>query len=125
MSETTFLNIDLDLESENDLQPLIDAWGEEIFVLGLDNDDGIWRGSFETMEDEAEKIIDKYYQLVTGLSPVLRELWDNTNQRIFDIGFEAGSELRIFQSHLSEQSIAKINSIGGRLTITIYANNDN
>lgn len=124
MSDTQFLNIDLDLESKHDIRPLAEAWGEDVFTFRLDNDDGIWRGSFETMEDDAEKIIDKYYQLVTGLSPALRELWDSASQRIFDIGFEAGSDPRVFQAHLSDQAVAKIHSIGGSLTVTIYANSD-
>lgn len=124
MSQTQFLNIDLDLESDHDIRPLADAWGDDIFTFRLDNDDGIWRGSFETMEDDAEKIIDKYHQLVTGLSPALRELWDNARQRIFDIGFEASSEPRVFQAHLSDQAVAKIHSIGGSLTVTIYTNSD-
>ncbi|ASP37933.1 hypothetical protein CHH28_04235 [Bacterioplanes sanyensis] len=125
MNESSFLNIDLDLESEHDLRPLAQAWGDDVCVFRLDNDDGVWRGSFETMEEDAEQIIDKYHQLVTKLSPPLRALWDSAHQRVFDIGFQSGAEPRLYRSVLSAQAISKIEEMGGSIAVSIYANNDN
>ncbi|WP_405600828.1 MULTISPECIES: hypothetical protein [unclassified Pseudoalteromonas] len=124
MSEIHFLNIDLDIESKEDIRPIVHFWGEEVMIFRLEEIEGTWRGSFETSEDTENDIVDKYHQLIMSLPPNLRAIWDGCIKRIFDFGFEAGSLPRAFQSSLSQSSISKLAEIGGAITVTIYVSAD-
>ncbi|AQQ01450.1 hypothetical protein B0W48_17730 [Pseudoalteromonas aliena] len=124
MSEIHFLNIDLDIESKEDISPIVEFWGDAVMVFRLEEAEGVWLGSFETSEDAQNDIVNKYHQLITSLPPNLRAIWDRCIKRIFDFGFEAGSSPRVFQSALSQSSISKLAEIGGAITVTIYASAD-
>lgn len=121
MLETSFANIDLDIESDQDITPLAEFWGDELIVFRLEQDDGIWFGTFETSEETAEEIVEKYYRLVSDLTPDLRNIWDKATKKVFDIGFNAGTEPRVFQFLVSHEAISKLSSIGGSIAVTIYA----
>ncbi len=120
MNEINFLNIDLDMESDSDITPIVAFWGERISVNRLECQDGIWYGSFETWEEEENTIIAIYHDLVTNLSPDLRRVWNQARKRDFDFGYEGGDIPKSFHSRLSLESISKLTEIKGSVTITIY-----
>ena len=120
MSEINFLNIDLDIESDSDITPIVKFWEERISVNRLECLDGIWYGSFETWEEEENTIIATYHDLVSNLSPDLRRVWDQARKRDFDFGYEGGDTPRSFHSRLTLESISKLTEIKGSVTITIY-----
>ena len=120
MSEINFLNIDLDIESDSDITPIVEFWGGRISVHRLECLDGTWYGSFETWEEEENTIIAIYHDLVRNLSPDLRRVWDQARKRDFDFGYEGGDTPRSFHSRLTLESISKLTEINGSVTITIY-----
>ena len=121
MLETSFANIDLDIESTQDITPLVEFWGEELIVFRLEQDNGIWFGTFETAEETTEEIVEKYYRLVSDLTPNLRSIWDSASKKVFDIGFNAGLEPHMYQFSVSHEAISKLSSIGGSIAVSIYA----
>lgn len=121
MLATSFANIDLDIESAHDITPLVEFWGEELIVFRLEQDDGVWFGTFETSEETAEAIVEKYYRLVSDLTPDLRSIWDRATKKVFDFGFNAGPEPHMYQFSVSHEAISKLSSIGGSIAVTIYA----
>ncbi|QUM82014.1 MULTISPECIES: hypothetical protein [unclassified Moritella] len=121
MNDTHFLNVDLDVESKQDITPIVEFWGDEISVFRLEEVDGTWFGAFETLESAEDDIIEKYHQLITGLPSDLRTIWDSAIKRVFDFGYDGGSTPRAFQSTLSQDSVSKLADVGGRITVTIYA----
>ncbi|TMO10985.1 hypothetical protein [Pseudoalteromonas sp. S558] len=78
MSEIHFLNIDLDIESKEDISPIVEFWGDAVMVFRLEEAEGVWLGSFETSEDAQNDIVNKYHQLITSLPPNLRAIWDRS-----------------------------------------------
>lgn len=120
MSEITFLNIDLDIESNEDISSIVSEWGERISVHRHEEIDGIFYGSFETCCSGVEEIIDEYFSLINGLSTDARGVWDRALKRDFDFGYESGSMPNNFHSRVSEASVKKLATVGGSVVITIY-----
>ena len=120
MNEIHFLNIDLDVESTDDLAPIIQEWEDRVIVFRNEEVDGIYYGSFETSQSGLEEIIEEYYSLITGLSHESRLIWDRALKRKFDFGYEGGHKPNYFQSNISAQHLSKLVEIGGSMVITIY-----
>ena len=121
MNETTFANIDLEIESEQDITPLAESWREDLIVFRLEKEGGIWFGSFETSEGSVKDIVEKYYQLVSGLTTELRDIWGCASKKTFDIGFNAGHMPHMYQFNLPQEEVSKLSQIGGSIAISIYA----
>jgi hypothetical protein len=120
MNEILFLNIDLDIESANDIAPIINEWGDKIHVLRNERIDNIYYGSFETSCSGINEIIDFYICLISSLSDEARRIWDSATVKNFDFGYESGIKPNNFHSHLNANSVRAISSVGGSIVITIY-----
>lgn len=123
MDDTTFLNIDLDIESIIDIAPIVKSFGEEVAVLRNDQIDGVYYGSFETLLAEPNEIIAEYARLIDNLDSKARQVWDQCSVKRFDAGFQCGAKPYSYHSTLSNDSLSKISALGGELVITIYAHN--
>lgn len=120
MNETCFLNIDLDIESTVDIEPILKEWGNRVCVLRNEHLDGIYYGSFETNFNNKEAIIEEYVKLIEGLSSRSREIWDNALKRDFDFGYQSGTTPSHFHSNIDSVQLNKLAQVGGNLVITIY-----
>ena len=123
MQETSFLNIDLDIESKEDLTPLMKCWKDEIVIFRLEKENGIWYCSIETSEVSESDIINKYYQLVSNLNSDLKNIWYRALKRNFDFGYERNITQKSFQTNISQEYVSKINEMHGSITITTYLSN--
>ena len=89
-----FLNADLDIFSDQDLQPLIDEIGERAFLLhgGPFTDDLPFMARYEIDHDAdtktPETLILAFCLLIESLSPTSRALWDSSRQRVIDLGYD-------------------------------------
>lgn len=128
MTETKFLNVDLELESTSDLSPLSQHFGEEVCVLF-----GGWVGeryvlSLETTSEtpcpsgalDADAVIHDFIALVSALPLPLRSLWDGCCSRVFDIGIDAGTAPFPFRQDVPEVTLQNASSVGAALRITVY-----
>lgn len=120
MSEIEFLNIDLDIESKEDISPIVEEWEGKITVFRNDKAEEGYFASFETQCSGVEEIINEYVRLVNSLSEKSREIWDRAEKRTFDFGFESGTEPNNFNVKMDQLLIQKLADIGGGITITIY-----
>ncbi|WP_163834402.1 hypothetical protein [Spartinivicinus ruber] len=120
MNEICFLNIDLDIESAEDLTPIIQEWEDRVIVFQHEKIGDVYHGSFETSCNKLEEIIEEYYTLVMGLTRKSKHIWDHAISRKFDFGYESGNKPNYFQSHISAQHVSKLTDIGGSIVITIY-----
>jgi hypothetical protein len=116
-----FVNVDLDLESSDDLTPLVTAL--EPHAYSLERPTG--RASFELNEfDDAagpEPIILEFVRLVTNLPPDARNLWDRASRRILDVGLQSSRE-PFHETHcLAAETLRAVAAIGAEIAITIYA----
>ena len=121
MKDTTFLNVDLEIESDSDLQSLIDEFGDAVSVLGHRKEGDRFFATFETGYGDPNRIIMEYLRLVKNLSPIVRKHWDNCSPKVFDIGIESGIVPRMYKVELSEESTNAISEMGGKVVVSVYS----
>jgi len=122
MNETHFLNIDLELEADFDLKPIVDEFAPDVTVLGSHEASGRFHAAFETGYGDPNEIVLEYERLVDRLSPEARKLWDKCSSIVFDVGIEGGASPRMYQMDLTEKSINVIARLGGKIVVSVYAN---
>ncbi len=118
MSETKFLNVDLDLRGKTGIREILDALGRDIIELNCETTD------FACVEvscliKNIDDLISEYFRLVNGLSKEARSVWNNLDSRIFNIGIQTGDS-KSSEFRLSAKSISQIQAMGGEIEITVY-----
>ncbi len=119
-----FINVDLDLLGSEPLTPLLDAWGEAMFVLHqTDGPEGGHSVGLEVSEqtETAEATILEFVRLVEQLDPELRARWDRLDERVLDVGIQSGLHPRHWRFDLAPTTVAAIERIGAQLSCTVYA----
>ena len=120
MNEIHFLNIDLDIESSIDINPIVKERGGRVSVHRCEEVDGIFYGSFETGCSGVSAIIDEYLSLIEGLSKTSRDIWNKAVKRDFDFGYESGTTPNNFHSRIESEFINKLANLGGSVIVTIH-----
>jgi hypothetical protein len=114
-----FLNVDLDIESAEDLTPLIDALSP--YAITLDRPPGM--ATFE-LEDSSptspEPLIEEFVRLVKALPPDARALWEGASRRVFDIGIESVRGPAQEVHRLSPRTLRAAAAVGAEIALTIY-----
>ena len=118
-----FLNVDLELKSESSLQPIVDSFGDNIYVLGCGSVGSHYQAAFESPgipNADPDLLIRYFCDLIQDFHGVGKAAWETAFSRVFNIGHESGHEPKFIESELSPDTIAKISSIGASITITVY-----
>jgi hypothetical protein len=121
MNTTHFLNIDLEIESKEDILILVEELSSKLCKLSYHECNGAYCASFEPHEFEIERIISEYLSAITSLSDEGRRMWEACVKREFNLGFQAGVSPRGYEKFISQNSLKEILSVNGQLGITIYA----
>jgi hypothetical protein len=126
LNRSHFLNVDLDIYSKVDLQPLADALGSKVDVLYCGREGARSRkhvARFELAADvnDADSAIRRLCGLIHGLPPDPRALWDAATSREFSIGLQAGARPRSIDFVIEAATIAAVAELNGRISITLYA----
>jgi hypothetical protein len=121
MTETCFLNVDLDLRSTVDLTELARALEPGALTLACRAVDGGYVASFEIAghATDAESTIRRLLALVDALPSQARLLWNQT-ERDFSIGLRAGSRESRFELALPPDVVKLVAGIGASLSVTVY-----
>jgi hypothetical protein len=121
MSEAKFLNVDLDVESSASLDPLIQEWGERVFVVHHTRLGGSETASFECEEpgEDPAEIVNRFCELVESLSPAGRAAWDACGRRTLNFGFEGG-DIRCEVTIGDAATVRRLAELVIALEITIY-----
>jgi hypothetical protein len=123
LDKTIFLNVDLDVCSKSDLQPLVDAMGKKVspsFVARLK------RMYFAHMDlaignpKSPESAILQYCKLIQSLPESARKDWDGAKTRTFDIGIEAPGRSSYYWSAISEKAIKAASEVNAQIAVTVY-----
>jgi hypothetical protein len=122
---TQYLNTDLEIESRDDLTPIIEAFGDDVICLHHGPVRGHNFASFEVVgssgdSPSAEDCIRWFYALVQGLSPSARSTWESCSRRTFDIGFEGGLNGENCQQILQYEVVSLLAAMRADLVITVY-----
>lgn len=122
-----FANVQLEIESEMDLTPIVDFLGDRVSIhfhgrwnasrnlLSLSLADVPWREV-----RAAELTVSALSDLVEGMPEDIRGLWDVAVSRRFDVGYESGSEGAELQSRFEAGTLERLSELGAELVITIY-----
>jgi hypothetical protein len=124
LDETLFRNVDLDIYSRSDLQPLVTALGHRVIDLYV----GRVRRTYEAHLELATgrnnqtvaSIILGFCKLIERLPSAKRELWDSAKTRSFDIGIEAPKRNFHFWTAVSPEAVRAAAEVGAQIAVTVY-----
>ena len=118
---TFFLNVDLDLESTDDLNALVLAL--EPRAMSLERPPG--RASFElkvpVSPADPELLIREFVSIVHQLPPEARTLWDRCSRRVLDIGIQCASCPAQETYRLTPATLRMAADVGAEIALTVYA----
>jgi hypothetical protein len=120
-SELQFLNVDLEVRSSTDLQPLIDDLGEDVVNLHTGRVHDHYLATFEAIiSGDADHRISYLCGLVDQLDSEARQSWEQASSKVFDIGYEAGVGPKSYESNLRPETIAAVARTGAAIRVTVY-----
>jgi len=122
-THTHFLNVDLDIFSKRDLQPLLNAFGEKVCVLYSGRHGQTYRAHVELarITKAADATIRDFCALVDALPEAVYSLWNQAKQRDFNIGVQAGMSLQSCEFPLPAETLKAAHKLGARIVFTVYA----
>lgn len=139
-----YRNVDLEIRSQSDLGPLRDGLGESVdvlycgetepesgtFLLSVElsgcgiscaTDSGVPASGSSDADNAADATVIALCKLVDGLTDTARDAWNNAQDRMFDMGFDADAgDARVGQPLLSVEAIRQVARIGARLALSVY-----
>jgi len=125
-----FINADLEITSNEDLEPIRLAFAQfgcrfaEMYCGQTDPDS--YLASLEIHPDEerddqtAEVKINAFCDSISELQGLARDLWDRAARRVIDLGYLADDECRPFNERLSLDTLRRMEKLGIELAMTIY-----
>jgi hypothetical protein len=123
LNETHFLNVDLDIYSKSDLQPLVDAFGKAVSVLFAGRIRRTYKAVLEVTkyQRDADATIRLFCELIRALPRPAKRLWNDAKTRDFSIGIEAADQPNSRDFPLSADAVKQAAEVGARIVITVYA----
>jgi hypothetical protein len=120
---THFLNVDLHIYSRSNLQPLVDAFGENAIDLQNERVRGLyWAVLEENLSRRGSPTVDRAIrrlcQLIRARTPAQRRLWNKATRRDFNIGIQSDVEGNAF--HIEAETVKAAAAVGARIVITVY-----
>jgi hypothetical protein len=122
---THFLNVDLDIYSKYDLQPLVTAMSDKVFVLHVGRYKRTYRAHLELAASGLAKSPDstlrKFCALIGTLPRTAVEVWNAAKVRDFNIGVQAGTQPNSFEFALAPETVRAVSEVNARIAFTVYA----
>ena len=122
MGSCHYLNTDLEIESLDDLSPIVARFGEDVVLMYHGDAMGHRRASFEIagLVADADAVIQHFCMLAEGLTEPERPIWDNCTKRVLDIGYSCGTSPGAFRSEIRTKTIKRVAALGASIIVTIY-----
>ena len=120
-----FINVDVELISEEDLHPLEDELKEKISILLSERRGGKYALNFECAsykEGGVSGILEQLTSVLSGLSESCSQLLANCESRRLDVGYNSGAEGWVY-GKISSELLSKVSELGFDLYISVYGLN--
>jgi len=119
---TSFLNVDLEIWSHEDLAPLVDALDPHAYALYVGRVGRRYRASFELNRHARtpDTAIRRLVAAVRGLPPRQRARWNRATRRDFNIGIQAARDRHSREFPIEPATVAMVAKVGGRIVVTVY-----
>ncbi len=119
---THFLNVDLDIYSKSNLQPLVTVLGRKVFVLHAGRDRRTYHAHLElTRVNGVQMQPYAAFALVQALPKAERDLWSTSKVRDFNIGVQAATHPPSYETALAVETIKAASDVQARIVFTVYA----
>jgi hypothetical protein len=121
-SPDCFLNVDLEIFSRLNLEPLVAALGKKVTTLYLGLEFGLNRAVLEVSgrPKSPDFAILSFCKLIRSLPPRELALWSAAKARTFDVGIESPAKGRTYWSPISAKAVSAAAEINARIAITVY-----
>ena len=121
-----FLNVDLDIYSRSDLQPLVTALGKKVYELYVGRDRRTYSAHLELTKitKNADAAILAFCALIRLLPRAERRVWNSARVRELNIGIQAALQPHSYVTLVSAQAVKAAAEIGARIGFTVYAPDD-
>jgi len=123
LDDSLFLNVDLDIYSKTDLQPLVDALGNKVIEMWVGRVRRTYEAHLEVTWEPRKtpsSTILRFCKLINTLPPAKRRLWNAAKSKSLDVGIEAPKRNRHFWSAVSPEAVSAAAEVGAQIAITIY-----
>jgi len=129
LTGTRFLNVDLDVFSAQDLQPLTEAIGKRVDVLYLGRTRRTYEAHFElsvirsSQHDRPtspDAMIRGFCRLIQALKAPEKRIWNDAKIRDFSIGIQAGLKPSAMDFPLKPETLQAAHQVGARIVVTVY-----
>jgi hypothetical protein len=122
---THYLNVDLDLYSEWNLQPLVTAMGKKVYVLYIGRHKRTYRAHLELASNSKSKSPDStiraFCAMIRTLPRVARKEWDGAKVRDFNIGVQAAMQPYWYEIALAPETVKAASEVNARILLTVYS----
>jgi hypothetical protein len=120
--QTTFLNVDLDISSREDLASVAAALGPRLIALHVGRVRRTYRARLElgTQPRSPDAAIRRLVAAVRRLPVRQLACWRRATTRDFNIGIQAGDEPRHIEFPVTPATVSMVGQVGGRIVITVY-----
>ena len=122
-SERFFINVDLDVDSNDDLRPLAEAFEPAAYSLERPAGHASFELNVPVSPVEPEPLILEFIRLVIQLPPAAREIWDRASRKVFDIGIQSGRRPFRETYRLTPGALRAAADVGAEIAVTVYALN--
>ena len=116
------LNVDLEIESKQNIAQLVSDLGKSAMVLHYDKDETRQLARIEANIDvtSPDSAINHLCELIESCSRNALKQWLTCTKRTFDIGFQSGRNPKSFNQALHADTLLRISAIGAGIEITLY-----
>ena len=120
--KTTFLNVDLDISSREDLASLAAALRPRLFALHVGRTrKRYWaRLELRTQPRSPDAAIRRLVRAIQSLPRRQQACWKRATARDFNIGIQAAEEPRNSEFSVAPATVQMVGRVRGRIIITVY-----
>ena len=120
---TGFLNVDLDIYSDEPLDSLVTALGKRVLVAynGRERRRYSTHLSLARYPRSPSDAILGLTTLVERLPRGARRLWNEAKAKIFNVGIQGGLTPQCAEFPVSKAAMDALARVGGSITVTVYA----
>ena len=118
-----YVTTDLEFDSNEDLALVVREFGDAVCPHLNEWIDGVYRvalGGAFSCDQRPEEEIERFCELIGGLSEKSKHLWETCTRRVLDIAFESGTEPKSITYQLSAGLVRRVSELGISIAITIY-----
>jgi hypothetical protein len=123
MAAPQFLNLDVVLKSNSNLDALVEHLGERVFVISHQEHERQFILVLELADEQrhdAQSCTQQFLMIIDALPDTAINLWKACTSRTFSYGFESGEDRPALNTTISVDVLRQIAGIDADIAITVY-----